>query len=307
MFDAWEAKYGGDHRAAAIDRLERLCVEKVHLKIPVPAGSTPAGITVQKNTKNCRAKPGSASHPQPPLFSTLDVSSLKAPTGSSYVGQGFCGHTPPHSAGNLLDCVSTSERTLMLKEKTDTARVPIEKDSDKNTRTFIRSVNDIAKFPSQAITATPKVKVSQISVTVKPNCVKTGTPPLTNPSRRTATMVSKSTNEVSKSVSSPEAMSIGGDDTTSSEKGSRSPSPPHSTTCSQLDINQTNVDQFTEILLDNATQSSTHEQEVPDNNIGTNTEMSRSMIPFSTGVQASTERVNDNINGNIVIDHAITQ
>ena len=284
-----------------------MCVEKIHLKVPVPAGSNATGNTVQKNTKNCRVKPGSASHPQPPLFSTLDVSSLKAPTGSSYVGQGFCGHTPPHSAGNLLDCVSTTERTLMSKEKNDLARVQMEKDNDKNnTRTFIRSVNDIAKFPSQAITATPKVKVSQISVTVKPNCVKTGTPPLTNPSRRTSTVVSKSSKEVRNSVSSPEAMSIGGDDTTSSEKGSRSPSPPHSTMCSQLDVNQPNVDQFTEILLDNAPLSSTQTQEVHDNNIGTRTEISRTMIPSSTGIQASTERANDNINGNIVIDHAIT-
>jgi hypothetical protein len=283
-------------------------VEKFHLKIPVPAGSNTTGNTVQKNTKHCRAKPGSASHPQPPLFSTLDVSSLKAPTGSSYVGQGFCGHTPPHSAGNLLDCVSTTERTLMSKEKNDIARVQMERDNDKNnTRTFIRSVNDIAKFPSQALAAMPKVKVSQISVTVKPNCVKTGTPPFTNPTRRTATVVSKSSKEVRNSVSSPEAMSIGGDDTTSSEKGSRSPSPPHSTTCSQLDVNQSNEDQFTEILLDNAPQSSTPTQEAHDNNTGTGSEISRTMIPSSTGIQASTERVNDNINGNIVIDHAITQ
>ena len=285
-----------------------MCVEKFHLKVPVPVGSNTTGNTVQKNSKNCRAKPGSASHPQPPLFSTLDVSFLKAPTGSSYVGQGFCGHTPPHSAGNLLDCVSTTERTLTSKEKNEIDRVQMEKDNDKNnTRTFIRSVNDIAKLPNETIPAAPKVKVSQFSVTVKPNCVKTGTPPLTNPSRRTATVVSKSSSAVRNSVSSPEAMSIGGDDTTSSEKGSRSPSPPHTTTCSQLEDNQTNVDKCTEVLLDNASHHSSQTQEVQDDNVGTQNEILRSAGPSSTGIQASAENVSDNINGNVVLDHAIVQ
>ncbi len=39
LMDAWEHKYG-DHRAAGIDRLERLCQEKVHLRVPQTVSSS---------------------------------------------------------------------------------------------------------------------------------------------------------------------------------------------------------------------------------------------------------------------------
>jgi hypothetical protein len=57
--DAWETKYA-DCRGAAIDRLEQLCQEKVHLKVPA-------------STSNLKSKKKSQ---------LVDVSVLKAPTGS---------------------------------------------------------------------------------------------------------------------------------------------------------------------------------------------------------------------------------
>ena len=65
LFDAWETKYGDDNlRAAAIDRLERLCVNKVHLKVPtLPAKTSEAVVKAKK--------------------AVPDVSMLKAPTGAS--------------------------------------------------------------------------------------------------------------------------------------------------------------------------------------------------------------------------------
>ena len=298
MFDAWEAKYGGDHRAAAIDRLERLCVEKIHLKVPVLAGSTTAGNAIQKNVKNCRAKPGPGTHPQPPLFSTIDVSSLKAPTGNSFIGEGFCGHTPPHAAGNLLDCLSTMERTLMDKETKCIEAKTKSKENGDNTKTFVKSGNDNSNCPNGSFTLTTKVKVSQISVKVKPNCVKTGTPPLTNSSRRETKSLSKSAITARKSVSSPEAMSIGGDETTSSEKGSRSPSPFRSLNCESSSTGQPSEKQCNETLLDNDPQSSTNIQNLQQN--------SSERYP-STQAESSTGCHNDNINGNTFVDHAAIQ
>ena len=283
-----------------------MCVEKIHLKVPVPAGSSTTGNTVQKNGKNSRTKPGPGSHPQPPLFSTLDVSTLKAPTGSSFVGQGFCGHHPPHSAGSLLDCVSTTERTLS-KNSDDKPNVQIENGNvENNTSTFVRSVNDNVSTLNKTSTAWPKVKVSQISVTVKPNCVKTSTPPLTNPSRRTATTVSKSLGSTRKSVSSPEPMSIGGDDTTSSEKGSRSPSPPRSLSGSQSEVSASqNHNKNTPQLLDNDPQKSTQGEKLNVDNAGTHIEASETMLPSSRDIRENTLSENDNMNGNVNVGNVI--
>ncbi len=60
LTDAWETKYS-DCRAAAIDRLERLCQEKIHLKVPL-------------NNQNLKSKTKSQ---------IVDVSVLKAPTGNA--------------------------------------------------------------------------------------------------------------------------------------------------------------------------------------------------------------------------------
>ena len=302
MFDAWERKYGGDHRAAAIDRLERLCVEKVHLKVPVPAGSTATGGIVQKCNKLSRIKVGPGLHPQPPLFPTLDVSSLKAPTGSSSIGQGFCGHHPPHSAGNLLDCVSTAEQEEIIKH-VQNSNVPIESaDAKNNTRTFISPLNDISSSSKGPESVSSKVKVSQISLTVRPNCVKTGTPPLVNPSRRAGSAAPKSLSAARKSLSSPEAMSIGGDDTTSSEKGSRSPSPIRSSTPPSLKLVETQENR-TEIVLDNDPKIISLEKKIGFDKSQMETISSSNNILPSTALETSKEMKNDNINGNIIPDH----
>ena len=55
--DAWEARYGSV-RVAAIDRLEQLCLEKYHLKMPSPASNATNKVVKKK---------------------TVDVSQLKAP------------------------------------------------------------------------------------------------------------------------------------------------------------------------------------------------------------------------------------
>ena len=294
MFDAWEAKYGGDHRAAAIDRLEGLCVEKIHLKVPVPAGSTAAGNAVQKNAKNIRTKPGPVTHPQPPLFSTIDVSSLKAPTGNSFIGEGFCGHTPPHSAGSLLDCVSTMERALSGQETKHVMGKMESEEGRQSAKTFVRSGND--NCPNRSFTAAAKVKVSQVSVTVKPNCVKTGAPPLPNSSR--TKYLPKLTNTTRKSVSSPESMSIGGDETTSSEKGSRSPSPFRSSNCANPSINKSHDTEQTGMLLDNDPQSSNQTQNLQNN---TSSRYSSTQGDTRGGCN------NDIVNGNTVVDHTAIQ
>ena len=57
--DAWETRYG-EQRAAAIDRLEQLCLEKHHLKMP-SASANPNNKAKKKN---------------------VDISQLKAPTPS---------------------------------------------------------------------------------------------------------------------------------------------------------------------------------------------------------------------------------
>ena len=294
LFDAWEAKYGGDHRAAAIDRLEGLCVEKIHLKVPVPAGSTTAGNAVQKNAKNIRTKPGPVTHPQPPLFSTIDVSSLKAPTGNSFIGEGFCGHTPPHSAGSLLDCVSTMERALSGKEIKHVGDKMETDESRQSAKTYVRPEND--NCPNRTFTAAAKVKVSQVSVTVKPNCVKTGTPPLPNSSR--TKYLPKLTNASRKSVSSPESMSIGGDETTSSEKGSRSPSPFRSSNCANPSSSRSHDTKPSEMLLDNDPQSSNQTERLQDN---TGNRYLTSLDDTTGGCK------NDNVNGNTVVDQTAIQ
>ena len=60
LMDAWETKFG-EQRAAAIDRLESLCLNKVHLKIP---------NTTATSANNAKKK------------KKVDVSQLKAPTPS---------------------------------------------------------------------------------------------------------------------------------------------------------------------------------------------------------------------------------
>jgi hypothetical protein len=86
QIDAWETKYG-ECRGAAIDRLERLCQDKVHLKVPASASNL-------KTKKKAQL---------------VDVSILKAPTGS--------GSTPE----NLLDTeveVSTTKMESPMKSST---------------------------------------------------------------------------------------------------------------------------------------------------------------------------------------------
>ena len=275
------------------------------MKVPVPACVNASGNTVQKNGKQSRTKTGTGNHPHPPLFSSLDVSTLKAPTGSSFVGQGFCGHHPPHSAGSLLDCVSTTERTLMRDNTNDRPDVQTGSNiKENNTSTFVRSVNDSASDHNRTSNISPKVKVSQISVTVKPNCVKTGTPPLANHSRRAA-ITGSLNSSARKSTSSPEPMSIGGDDTTSSEKGSRSPSPPRSSSDSQTDVSATK-DHYvhTGPSLDNDSQNCMLGQKPNIDNAGMHTELSGTVLP-TTEIGERTHNKNDNVNGNVNADHAI--
>ena len=268
------------------------------MKVPVPAGSVTIGAAIQKNAKNCRAKSGSGTHPQPPLFSTIDVSSLKAPTGNSFIGEGFCGHTPPHAAGNLLDCVSTMERAL---NSTDRKNIEAKMESDdgrQNTRTFIKLENDNSNLANPSGTPAAKVKVSQISVNVKPNCVKTGTPPLNSLRRAETKLPLKTSFTTRKSVSSPEAMSIGGDETTSSEKGSRSPSPFRSSNNVKPSINNTNDSKQDEILLDNDLLTSTQTQNQPNNS---------SERYLSSQIDSCSGCENDNVNGNTAVDQNVVQ
>ena len=93
LFDAWETKYADDNlRAAAIDRLERLCVSKFHLKVPTiiskkvstavssgNEGSSASGARLDQ--VKAEEKPRHLVKKKGPVVA--DVSMLKGPTGVS--------------------------------------------------------------------------------------------------------------------------------------------------------------------------------------------------------------------------------
>lgn len=78
LLDAWEQKYG-DCRSAGIDRLERLCLEKVHLKIPQT--SSISSTTSSGSTSHITSL-SSSSCSSPQIY---DVSMLKGPTGDGII------------------------------------------------------------------------------------------------------------------------------------------------------------------------------------------------------------------------------
>jgi hypothetical protein len=92
LFDAWEVAYGGDCRSAGIDRLEQLCQQKVHLKVPsAAAATTTTASSAVDNSASSSAPATSKSQDGAPRRSSmaskkdLDLSKLKAPTGASAV------------------------------------------------------------------------------------------------------------------------------------------------------------------------------------------------------------------------------
>lgn len=80
LLDAWEHKYG-DYRAAGIDRLAQLCVEKVHLKVP-NMGQQPSNSTT-KLTSNLTSSASNSAVTSTVNQKIVNVSMLKAPTGKS--------------------------------------------------------------------------------------------------------------------------------------------------------------------------------------------------------------------------------
>lgn len=75
LLDAWEARHGGDDRAAAIDTLERLCLEKVHLKVPVkPVPIIATDENTKKKENDAQIDQPNKMNPHPPLFSTIEES-----------------------------------------------------------------------------------------------------------------------------------------------------------------------------------------------------------------------------------------
>ena len=87
--DAWETRYG-EQRAAAIDRLEQLCLEKHHLKMP--------SLTV--NPKIAKKK-------------NVDVSQLKAPTPSEAVAIEDAQHIVITPQRALTQVAGDTERPLV--------------------------------------------------------------------------------------------------------------------------------------------------------------------------------------------------
>ena len=80
LLDAWEHKYG-DCRAAGIDRLAQLCVEKAHLK--VPNISQPPSSSATKLTSNSTSSASNSTTTSTVTQKIVNVSMLKAPTGKS--------------------------------------------------------------------------------------------------------------------------------------------------------------------------------------------------------------------------------
>ena len=82
QIDAWETKYG-ECRGAAIDRLERLCQDKVHLKVPASASNLKTKKKAQLvDVSILKAPTGSGSTPENLLDAEVEVSSTAAKTES---------------------------------------------------------------------------------------------------------------------------------------------------------------------------------------------------------------------------------
>ena len=98
--DAWETKYG-ECRGAAIDRLERLCQDKVHLKVPASASNLKTKKKAQiVDVSILKAPTGSGSTPENLLDTEVEVTSSKCetPTKSATVKVSKIGVTAkPHN------------------------------------------------------------------------------------------------------------------------------------------------------------------------------------------------------------------
>jgi len=203
LFDAWETKYADDNlRAAAIDRLERLCVSKYHLKVPTiiskANGTTPAAPLASASGKGGGRESDAkdtarVSRPTGKKKVVADVSMLKGPTGTS---------------------------AASFKTADDCCPIPLPPPPSSPTPSPTSSA------PSAA------VKVKAISVTAKPHSISHSK---SSASVRKSPSASSSSNRKSVNTS-PEPMSTDMDTPlTSASDKSRSPSPPGSGDMSPAD------------------------------------------------------------------------
>lgn len=252
LLDAWETKYGDCHRAAAIDRLERLCVDRVHLKVPsststnlainpassasasssVPATSNVSSISSIATSNNLSAVPNTA----------LAVDGGLVPFNSPVVGKAKgSDHSKPKKLKSFLDtsmlkgptgaCLS-KPAFIEVEEANKVAqpRVGVEAEG-------LKSPIKPSSVPGPSSTAVPatapvKVKVGQISVTAKPSFVKAAPTPMSSSARKcspTKQLSCSTGSDLDRVGSSPEPMSVEGDTASDGDQGkssvSRSPSP----------------------------------------------------------------------------------
>jgi hypothetical protein len=218
--DAWESRHG-EQRAAAIDRLEQLCIEKHHLKMP----SAATNVNSKSKKKN------------------VDVSQLKAPT-------------PSFQASTLIE--DAQHPSLIMTS------------SSSSSSSGEQLLEKLVKTPGKLV-----------GLTVKPHGIKSGFSPNGN-GKRVTSAASRS-----KSLSSPEPMSTGGD----SER-SRSTSP---VVCNIMDINEEQQQKSTSTSTSKCVAQ--QQPQTADNN-ATNTTTQIGENENQIANQASSD---DNANGNLQI------
>jgi len=215
LFDAWETKYADDNlRAAAIDRLERHCVSKFHLRVPTilaskaGASGTPAGPAGVPGTGGAAGAArgetvgGAGGHEAAKKKVMADVSVLKGPTGAS-----------PSSA--VFKTADTT--TNAVQSNAGAGQLPAS--SHKSSQVSLEQAAAARLTPppsSPASVNSVKVKASSVSVTAKHHSFH-GKSPF---ARQKAILKRSSAGP------SPEPMSTDDTPTTSASDKSRSPSPP---------------------------------------------------------------------------------
>ncbi len=205
LLDAWEHAYG-DCRPAGIDRLERLCQEKVHLKVPsAAAGSNAVAATAKR--------------------AAVDVSGLKAPTGNGP----SAGKTEPGT-----DSQTELPSSPMPATTNEASSTPVTLEVDRLPSTDSSSADPSTQkkssppsrlgFVAKPLHLKPNVggcssKQRSKSSPNKPSSQAPSASPTQKPSDA-ATSTSQSS-----SPSSPEPMSLGGDWSAAPSDKSRTPSP----------------------------------------------------------------------------------
>ncbi len=142
LMDAWERKYG-DCRSAGIDRLERLCQDKVHLRVPQTSSSLSSSA----------ASPSHQAGSSSVAKGIVNVAMLKAPTGT-YVAASRSEARPVSEAAEKSASVFPSS------SKTAQAKKP----------SFVAKPQHMSKSSSSSSLAGAKLSLSSKSPSSSSSC-----------------------------------------------------------------------------------------------------------------------------------------